>query len=224
MARLQTTAPEPPALVRLREIGAGLCIMLFPVMLLIGFVTHPDILSLSRITDLDDWIAEWRSSTMFHVGHLLVMFAVPLIIVACFRLAALLDGAFAWYGLIGGVMGVFGAFMLAVDKGALTFVLTAFVDLPEAEFTASQPAMQAIFERDGWLWITWGFATLPVGFIVLAAGFIRQGAIPRWQGWSMIAGLVLLLNPDIEIISTVGALLMCLGFFPLGARILAGRI
>jgi hypothetical protein len=37
----------------------------------------------------------------------------------------------------------------------------------------------------------------------------------------MIVGLLLLLNPDIEIISSAGALLMCLGFIPVGARIAA---
>lgn len=60
---------------------------------------------------------------------------------------------------------------------------------------------------------------MPIGFIVLAVGLIRQGAVPTWQGVCMIAGLILLLNPDIEIISSAGALLMCLGFIPLGARI-----
>jgi hypothetical protein len=210
----------PLALVtRLKEIGAGISIMAFPLMLLFGFVSHPNILSLEMVTNYADWAAEWRGSSMFHVGHLFVMMSVPLIIVASFRLMAMLDGPQAWHGFFGGILGIFGAVMLAVDKGALTLVLTAFRDLPEAKFQASTPAIQAIFERGGWLWITWGFVTLPIGFIVLAIGLIRQAAVPRWQGICMIVGLLLLLNPDIEIISSVGALLMCLGFIPLGARI-----
>lgn len=215
------TVAAPARLMRLKEIGAGLCIMAFPVMLLFGFVSHPNILSISMVTDYAQWTAEWRDSFMFHFGHLFVMLAVPLIIVACIRLMAMLDGPRAWYGFIGGILGVFGAFMLAVDKGALTFVLTAFRALPEAEFQASAPAIRAIFERGGWLWITWGFVTLPIGFILLAVGLLRQGAVPKWQGICMIVGLLLLLNPDIEIISSVGALLMCLGFIPVGARVAA---
>ena len=213
------TGTLPEGLVRLKEIGAGLCIIAFPVMLLIGFVTHPNIMSFAMVTDYADWAEEWRGSFMFHFGHLIVMLAVPVIIVACIRLMAMLDGPRAWYGFIGGILGVFGAFMLAVDKGALTFVLTAFRELPQAEFEVSTPAIQSIFERSGWLWITWGFVTLPIGFIVLATGLIRQGAVPTWQGVCMIVGLILLLNPDIEIISSAGALLMCVGFIPLGARI-----
>jgi hypothetical protein len=214
----------PARLTRLKDIGAGLCIMAFPPMLLFGFASHPNILSLEMVTDYADWAAEWRGSFMFHFGHLLVMLSVPLIIVACIRLMAMLDGPRGWYGFFGGVLGVFGAFMLAVDKGALTFVLTAFRALPEAGFQASTPAMQAIFERGGWLWITWGYVTLPIGFIVLAVGLMLQGAVPKWQGICMVAGLLLLLNPDIEIISSAGALLMCLGFIPLGAQIVGVQI
>ena len=217
------SADKPAVLLRLKDVGAGLCIMGFPVMLLIGFVTHPNVLSLEMVTDYEDWAAEWRGSFMFHFGHLIVMLAVPVIIVACIRLMAMLDGPRAWYGFVGGILGVFGAFMLAVDKGALTFVLTAFRELPQSEFEASAPAIQAIFERGGWLWITWGFATLPIGFIVLAVGLIRQSAVPRWQGMCMVVGLLLLLNPDIEIISSAGAILMCVGFVPLGVCIVSGK-
>ncbi len=216
-------AEMPAELMRLKEVGTGLCIAGFPIMLLIGFITHPNIFSLAMVTQYEDWVAEWRGSFMFHVGHLIVMLAVPVIIVACIRLMAMLDGPRAWYGFVGGILGVFGAFMLAVDKGALTFVLTAFRDLPQAEFQASAPAIQAIFNRDGWLWITWGFATLPLGFMVLAVGLILQGAVPRWQGLCMIFGLLLLLNPDIQIISSAGALLMCIGFVPLGLRVVSGN-
>ena len=213
------TTTTPAELFRLKEVGAGLCIIAFPLMLLIGFVTHPNILSFAMVTSYADWTEEWRNSLMFHIGHLIVMLAVPAIIVACLRLMAMLDGPRSWYGFFGGILGVFGAFMLSVDKGALTFVLTAFRELPQAEFESSAPAIQAIFERGGWLWITWGFVTLPIGFILLAVGLIQQQAVPKWQGICMIAGLLLLLNPDIEIISSVGALLMCLGFIPVGTRI-----
>ena len=216
--------PIPLGLVRLKRIGAGLCIMVFPLMLLAGFITHPNILSFRMVTDVTEWSAEWRNSAMFHVGHLLVMFAVPFIIVACVQLMSLLDGSRAWYGVFGGILGIFGAFMLAVDKGALTFVLTAFRDLSDTDFAAITPALQAIFDREGWLWITWGFITLPIGFIILALGLIRQGAVPRWQGICITVGLLLLINPDIEIISSAGAILMGVGFIPIGLRVMAGRL
>jgi hypothetical protein len=195
---------------------SGLSIILFPIMLLVGFVTHPNILSVSMVTDLDTWVLEWRTHLWFHIGHLVVMFAVPFVIFSTFALSSLLKAEGAWYGYVGAVLSIFGAFLLAVDKGALTFVLTAFKDMPDEEFVAIHPALEAIFQRDGWLWITWGFAALPLGFIILTLGLLKEGIVQRWQGICIIAGLLLLMNPDIEIISSAGAFLMCVGLLPIG--------
>lgn len=102
----------------------GLSVLVFPFMLLVGFATHPNILSFSMVADVESWAEEWRSSDWFHIGHLLVMFAVPFITLAAIGLTQLLHRRGVWYGFIGSLLGVFGAFMLAVDKGALTFMLT----------------------------------------------------------------------------------------------------
>jgi hypothetical protein len=83
--------------------------------------------------------------------------------------------------------------------------------------------LNAIFNREGWLWITWGFDALPVGFILIAIGLLREGVIPWWQGYCIILGPGLPLNPDIETISTAGAVLMCADFAPIGFRVLSGR-
>ena len=202
----------------------GLSVLVFPFMLLFGFATHPNILSISMVTELEAWTEEWRTSEWFHIGHLVVMLSVPFVTFAAIALASLLHGRGAWYGFVGAVLAVFGAFLLAVDKGALTFVLTAFKDMPEPEFLAITPALEAIFNRDGWLWITWGFVALPIGFIVIAIGLLREAVIQKWQGYCIIAGLLLLLNPDIEIISSAGAILICASMVPIAWNILRGHL
>lgn len=126
--------PYPPSLTKLHRIGAGLSMILFSLMLFFGFALHPNLLSLEVAKDLPTWIPEWRGNFMFHFGHLLVMMTVPFIIFTTIRLMSLLRGRGAWYGLIGGVLAIFGAFMLAVDKGALTLTLTAFQEVPDADF------------------------------------------------------------------------------------------
>lgn len=206
------------------RLGSALSIIGFPIMLLVGFVTHPNIFSFSMITEVSEWAAEWRGNFMFHFGHLLVLFAVPPIIVASVRLMWLPKANGRWLAFWGGVLAVFGAFMLAVDKGALTLVLTAFQEIPSPQFDASFPAFQALLDRSGWLWITWGFIALPVGFAMIMFGLYRADIIPRWQALAVIVGLALLINPDIEIISSVGAALMCAGLVPLGLRELVGRL
>ena len=213
---------ESPNLETISRLGTGLSIILFPVMLLVGFILHPNIFSFDRITDGIVWSKEWRGNFLFHFGHLLVLFAVPFIIVACIHFMSILKGDGKWYGFVGGILGVFGAFMLAVDKGALTLVLTAFQTLPDDEFKSILPALQSLLDKAGWLWITWLFILLPVGFILQTIGLMREKAAPKWQGLCIIIGLLLLINPDIEIISTIGATLMCVGLIPLGMRELRG--
>jgi hypothetical protein len=133
-------------------------------------------------------------------------------------------GSGAWMIFVGGVMGVFGAFILAVDKGALTLVLTAFDTLPDAEFTQTYPALQVMLERGGWLWIVYLLALLPLGFIVQAIGLAKAGVIPRWQAALIAVGMATLFVGDIEIITAAGAVLMCLGYMPMGLRELRGQL
>jgi hypothetical protein len=207
-----------------KRIGSGLSIIIFPIMLLFGFVLHPNFFSLGMVANVTEWAEEWRGIFLFHFGHLLVLFAVPLIIVASVRFVALLQDRGAWLGFIGGFFGVFGAFMLAVDKGALTLVLTAFQTLPDEQFNSITPALQTLLDKAGWLWITWLFGLLLVGFILQSIGLMRAKIIPTWQGVLIIIGLLLLANPDIEIISSAGATLMCVGFIPIGIRELKGTL
>jgi hypothetical protein len=207
-----------------KRIGSGLAIIFFPIMLLLGFILHPNFFSFGMVTNVTEWAEEWRGIFLFHFGHLLVLFAVPLIIAASVRFMALLQDRGAWLGFIGGFFGVFGAFMLAVDKGSLTLILTAFQTIPDEQFKSITPALQTLLDRGGWLWITWLFGLLLVGFILQTLGMIRAKIIPTWQGVLMIIGLLLLANPDIEIISSTGAILMCIGFIPIGIRELRGTL
>lgn len=219
-----TPAHETGLMRWIKRLGSGLAIIAFPIMLLVGFVTHPNIFSFAMITDASEWANEWRGNFMFHFGHLLVLFAVPLIIAASVRLMSVPKARGRWLAFWGGVLSVFGAFMLAVDKGALTLVLSAFQEIPDPQFQAATPAFQALLDRGGWLWITWGFVALPVGFALIMFGLWRAEIVPRWQALCVIIGLALLINPDIEIISSIGAALMCAGLVPLGLRELLGRL
>lgn len=202
----------------------GWSLILFPIMLLLGFLMHPDLLSFELTTTAQQLADKFRHSALFHIGHLIVTLAVPLIMAAHLGIVERLQGKGAWYGFIGAVIGIFGAFILAVDKGSLCLVLSAFDILPDAQFTQLVPSLQVIVDRAGLLWLNWLLVLLPLGAIIQSIGLIKEKQVATWQGISMIVGLLLLNNPDIELISSIGAVLMMLGYIPLGANILKAGV
>jgi hypothetical protein len=127
-------------------------------------------------------------------------------------------------GFWGGIIGLFGAFILAVDKGALCLVMSAFDTLPEAKFQEFVPFLSVIVNKAGLLWVVWLLPLLPVGAAIQAIGLFKEKFISKWQTICIITGLLLLNNPDIELISSIGALLMCAGYIPWGVKILQGRM
>jgi hypothetical protein len=131
-----------------------------------------------------------------------------------------LQGKGKQLGFWGGIIGLFGAFILAVDKGALCLVLSAFDTLPEAQFQEFVPFLSVIVNKAGLLWVVWLLPLLPIGAAIQAFGLMKEQIISKWQGVSIIAGLLLLNNPDIELISSVGAFLMCIGYIPWGVKLL----
>jgi len=107
---------------------------------------------------------------------------------------------------------------LAVDKGALCLVLSAFDTLPEDQFAIFAPYLQVILDKEGFLFIVWFIFSLMIGGILQTIGLIKEKVIQKWQGILIIVGLLLLINPDIELISSVGSAMMCIGYIPWGIK------
>lgn len=120
------------------------------------------------------------------------------------------------YAFWGGVIGIFGAFILAVDKGALCLVMSAFDTIPESQFQGLIPYLDVVVKKAGFLWIVYFLPLLPLGAIIQTIGLIKEEVVRKWQGISMIIGLVLLNNREIEFISAIGSILICAGYIPWG--------
>lgn len=199
-------------------------VIAFPVMLLVGFLMHPNLLKLEALHTVEQLVGRFHNQSIFHIGHLIVMFAVPVIMIALTSIMNVLQGKGKGPGFWGGIIGLFGAFILAVDKGALCLVLSAFDTLPEDQFQEFVPFLSVIVNKEGLLWIVWLLPLLPLGAAIQSLGLLKERYISRWQAVCIITGLLLLNNPDIELISATGALLMCAGYIPWGVRILQGRM
>jgi hypothetical protein len=184
----------------------------------VGFLMHPNILKLEPLQTVKQLVGRFHNQPLYHIGHLIVMFAVPVIMIALSGIMNVLQGEGKQLGFWGGVIGLFGAFILAVDKGALCLVLSAFDTLPEPQFQEFVPFLSVILNKAGLLWIVWLLPLLPIGAAMQALGLMKEQVIGKWQGICIVFGLLLLNNPDIEFISSIGALLMCAGYIPLGLK------
>jgi hypothetical protein len=204
--------------------GFAISIIAFPLMLLTGFLMHPNLLKLEALQTIEQLVGRFHNQPKYHIGHLIVMFAVPVIMIALISFMNVLQGKGKQLGFWGGIIGLFGAFILAVDKGALCLVMSAFDTLPEAQFKEFVPFLSVILNKAGLLWVVWLLPLLPLGAAVQALGLLKEKFISKWQTVCIITGLLLLNNPDIEFISAVGALLMCAGYIPWGIKILQGRM
>lgn len=201
---------------KIKKWSFALSIIVYPLMLFIGFVTHPNLLAMEPLQTVEQLVARFHNNTMFHIGHLIVTFAVPVIIVYFIGVMNLLQGKGKALGFWGCIIGVFGAFILAVDKGALCLTMSAFDTLPEDQFSVFMPFLQVIVSKEGLLFIVWLLFALVIGGIIQVIGLLKEKIIKKWQGILIITGLVLLLNPDIELISSVGSALMCIAYIPWG--------
>jgi len=198
--------------------GFDFSIILFPLMLLTGFLMHPNLLEMKPLQTAEQLVERFHNNAIYHIGHLIVLFAVPFIIIVMVGIMNLLQGKGKKLGFWGGVIGIFGAFILAVDKGALCLVLSSFDTIPNNQFVELIPYLQVIVDKAGLLFILWLLPLLPIGAILQTIGLMKEKIMSSWQGSFIILGLLLLNNPEIELISSVGGLLMCIGYIPWGIK------
>ncbi len=209
---------------KIKKRSFGISIIAFPLMLLAGFLMHPNLFKLESLQTVNQLVGRFHNQPIYHIGHFIVMFTVPLIMISQIGVMNILKGKGRQFGFWGGILAVFGAFILAVDKGALCLVLSAFDTLPELQFQSFVPFLCVIVNKSGLLWVVWLLPLLTIGAAIQAIGLMREKFIGNWQGMCLILGLLLLNNPDIELISSTGALLICAGYIPWGVRILQGRM
>ncbi len=165
----------------IKKKGFAISLIAFPVMLLIGFLMHPNLLSFEPLQNVEQLVGRFHKQPVYHLGHLIVMFTVPLIMIAMISIMNVLQGNGRKLGFWGGVIALFGAFILAVDKGALCLVLSAFDTLPEAEFQEFVPFLSVLVNKAGLLWVVWLLPLLPVGASIQALGLLKEKYISRWQ-------------------------------------------
>ena len=208
----------------IKRIGTGLAFIIFPLVFVFAFAGHPGLLS-PKFLGPEELIVRARGDSMLQFGHALVTLNTALLVVAALHFIKLLDRTpAAMAGLIGGALAIFGALMLAADKGALCLTMSALDTLPDDEFSRMMPGLLAMFAKEGWLILIWGLLFLPIGFAIQAIALIKTDALSRWQSILFLVGVLFVGTPDgVEIINLTASVLMAIAFIPYGIQLISGK-
>jgi hypothetical protein len=212
------------SLAKVKQLGTGLAFILFPLLFIFAFAVHPGLLS-PHLLDPQGLILRAHQNSLLQFGHVLVTLNTVLLVVIALHFMKLLERKSAgWAGLIGAALAIFGAMILAADKGALCLTMSALDTLPENQFAQFMPGLLAMFSKSGWLVLLWGLLFLPIGFAIQAVALIKSNAFPRWQGILFLIGVLFVGTPDgVEIINLSASILMAVALVPYGIQIIANR-
>ncbi|MFN8594932.1 MAG: hypothetical protein U0559_01925 [Anaerolineae bacterium] len=206
----------------IQQLGTGAAFILFPLIFVLAFSVHPGLLR-PRLLKPEVLIRRARRNKVLQLAHSLVLLSTALLIVMTIHFMKILSqGSAAWAGLIGAVLAVLGAILLAADKGALCLTMSALDTVPEEEFSAMLPGLLAMFSKKGWMILLWGMLLLPVGFAIQAVGLLQVTALPPWQSILFLIGVLLVGIPDgLEIINLSASALMAIALIPYGLQLIA---
>jgi len=204
-----------------KRLGTGLAFIIFPLVFLFAFVTHPNLLN-PHFLGPEELILRARNASLLHFGHALVTLNTALLVVVALHFMTKLEHTrAAWAGFIGGLLAILGALMLAADKGALCLTMSAFDSLSDYEFTQMMPGLLALFAKKGWVVLVWGILLLPIGFGIQAIALIATRSIPRWQSILFLVGVLFIGTPDgVEIVNLTASVMLTAAFIPYGIQII----
>lgn len=203
-----------------KRIGTGIAFLIFPLIFIFAFSIHPGLLT-PHLLNPQELIYRAHQNQLLQFGHLLVTLCTALLIVVALHFMRLLEKPAGWAGTIGGILAIFGAIILAADKGALCLSMSALDTISESQFSQMIPGLLAMFSKEGWLVILWGMIFLPVGFAVQAVALIKTRSLPQWQGVLFLIGVLFVATPDgMEIINLTASVIMAVSLFPYGIKLL----
>ena len=208
----------------IQRVGTGLSMIVLPIILIIGFASHPNLGSIALLNDTATWVSEFRHNTVWLYAHMAVLFSTPIFIVVIMGLMRLLAGKADWHALIGGSFAVIGTLLLAADKGALGLVPGAVESLSDQQFAQAMPAVEALFTKAGPMALLYFLPLLMIGFVILGVGLLKVPAVSRWKSITVVIAFLMFLNPDIDLISAIASVVLLVGMGPIGLDYIRGKL
>ncbi len=213
---------DSEALGRVKRVGTGVCFMAFPMIWVLAFAVHPQLLEPRLVLGPEALIQRAHGNGLLQFAHALVTLNTALLVVIALHFMKRLEGTTAaWAGLVGAACAVVGACLLAADKGALCLTMSALDTIPDPQFAPMLPGLVAIFSFKGWMGLVWGLLLMPIGVIIQTVGLWRASVLPGWQVGLLLISVALVGFPDgAEIINLMAAVGMAGAMVPYGAGLL----
>ena len=212
------------AVTAIQRIGTGLIMILVPAFLIVGFSAHPNLGNLSPLKSAADWVSEFRHNAIWGHAHMGVLFITPLFIPIIMGLKRLSERKAPWHALIGSSLAILGVALLAMDKGAVYMVPSAMESLSDQQFVQAMPVIEALFNKEGPLSLLYLLPSLFIGMVILGIGLLKNPAISRWKSAAVVIAFLLMLNPDIDLISAIASVVMLVGLGSIGLDITRGKL
>lgn len=203
------------------QIGTGAAFIIFPLIFIFAFAVHPGLLK-PRMLPAEGIIRRARQNHVLQFGHALVLICTGLLVVVAAHFMNVLSyERGAWAGLVGAILAILGAIILAADKGTHCLTMSALDTLPDEEFSKMIPGLLAMFSKKGWMILLWGIILLPLGFAIQAIGLLQGNTIPHWQTTLFLIGVIFVGTPDgMEIINLSASILMGIAMIPYGVHLI----
>lgn len=205
-----------------KQVGTGLCFIVFPTIWVLAFAVHPQLLEPRLMLGPQALIQRAHGNGLLQFAHALVTVNTALLVVVAVHFMKRLEGTTAALaGLVGAAFAIVGACLLAADKGALCLTMSALDTVPESQFAPMMPGLVAIFSLKGWMGLVWGLLLMPLGVIIQTVGMLRARVLPRWQAGLLLISVALVGFPDgAEIVNLVAAVGMAGAMVPYGVGLL----
>jgi len=207
---------------RFKRWGTGLCFIVFPAVWIFAFAVHPDLLGPRLLLGPEELIRRAHGAGLLQFAHALVAMNTAVFVVVTLHFMKRLETtSAAWAGLVGAGLAIFGACMLAADKGAFCLTMSALDTLPETDFTEMMPGLLAIFSYKGWVALVWGLLLMPIGVLVQTVGMFMTKVLPVWQAGLLFVGVLFIGFPDgAEVINLAAAIIMAAAMVPYGVKLM----
>lgn len=198
----------------------ALAILAFAALFVAAQFLHPNPFAGGEPMNGASYLAVFHNHPLVHLAHLVEFVCGALLIALAGHLHHLVRRRFPNWALLALLMAATGAVMLIGNKAAICLSASAFDTLPEVQLQALLPGLDVLLSRQGLMVVLWLLPLLPLGFAVFGALLWFGGELPRWQAGAVFLGSVLLCNPGIQAMNTLGALVLAIAFIPHGIALL----